>query len=138
MNIEMNWQGGFKFSGQSMYGHEISTDASKKIGGAEDGYQPLELLMYGLAGCTGIDVVLIAEKMKQEITDFKIKIDAVQREESPRAFTKAHIEYTFEGNNLDRAKLERAIKLSEEKYCSASATLSGITKITHSCIIKGE
>jgi putative redox protein len=138
LNIEMNWRGGYKFSGQSMYGREISTDASKNSGGAEDGYQPLELLMYGLAGCTGIDVVLIAGKMKQEITDFKIKIDASQREESPRAFTEAHIEYIFEGNNLDRAKLEKAIKLSEEKYCSASATLSGVTKITHSCIIKGE
>ncbi|MEE9441936.1 MAG: OsmC family protein [candidate division Zixibacteria bacterium] len=138
MNIEMNWRGGYKFSGQSMYGHEISTDASKKIGGAEDGYQPLELLMFGLAGCTGIDVVLIAGKMKQEITDFRIKIEAEQREESPRAFIKAHIEYIFEGKNLDRNKLEKAIKLSDEKYCSASATLKGVTEITHSCIIKGE
>ncbi|MFH1700890.1 MAG: OsmC family protein [Candidatus Zixiibacteriota bacterium] len=138
MNIEMNWQGGYKFSGQSIFGHEISTDASKKIGGAEDGYQPLELLMYGLAGCTGIDVVLIAGKMKQEITGIRIKINAEQREENPRAFTKAHIEYIFEGKNLSRGKLEKAIKLSEEKYCSAAATLSGVTEITHSCIIKGE
>lgn len=128
----MDWQGGFKFSGNSLYGHKISTDGSKKIGGAEDGYQPLELLIFGLAGCTGIDVVMIAEKMKQKITDLKINIKADQREEHPRAFTKAHIEYLVTGKDLDPKKLERIIQLSEDKYCSASATMAGVTKITHS------
>lgn len=132
MEINMDWQGGFKFSGDTLYGHTISTDASKKVGGAEDGYQPLELLIFGLAGCTGIDVVMIAEKMKQKITSLKIKIKADQREEHPRVFAKAHIEYLFTGENLDPKKLERIIELSEEKYCSASATLAGVTRITHS------
>ena len=128
----MDWQGGYKFSGPTLYGHTISTDASKKIGGKEDGYQPLELLIFGLAGCTGIDVILIAEKMKQKITDLKININARQREETPRVFTEAHIEYVFTGEDLNPKKLERIIELSEEKYCSASATLAGVTKITHS------
>ena len=136
MDIQMDWQGGFKFSGTSLFGHSISTDASKKAGGNEDGYQPLELLMFGLAGCTGIDVVLVAKKMRQEITDLKVKIRAEQREENPRAFITAHIEYIFTGRNLDEKKLERSIQMSEEKLCSASATLAGVTKITHSLRIE--
>jgi putative redox protein len=128
----MDWQGGLKFSGKSLFGHTLTTDGSKKAGGNEEGYQPLELLMFGLAGCTGIDVILIAEKMKVKINDLKINISADQREEHPRAFTRAHIEYVVTGENVDPKKLERIIDLSEQKYCSASATLSGVTKITHS------
>ncbi len=134
----MTWQDGFKFSGQTLFGHEISTDASVKGGGQEEGYQPLELLLFSLAGCTGIDVILIAKKMRLKISDLSIKIKADQREESPRAFTNGHIEYAFKGENLDPVKLERIIQLSEEKYCSASATLAGVMKISHSFTINGE
>lgn len=131
MNINMDWQGGLKFTGKSQFGHEISTDGSKKAGGMEDGYQPLELLLFALAGCTGIDVVLIAEKMKQEITGLSINLNAQQKDEHPRFITKANIEYIFTGKNLKQEMLERAISLSEEKYCSVGTTLSGVTKITH-------
>lgn len=134
----MTWQDGFKFTGQTLFGHEISTDASIKAGGQEDGYQPLELLLFSLAGCTGVDVIMIAKKMRLEIDSLSISVKADQREESPRAFTSGHIKYAFTGNNLNPAKLERIIKLSEEKYCSASATLSGVMKISHSFTINGE
>jgi putative redox protein len=134
----MDWKGGMKFTGTSRFGHELSTDGSKKVGGGEDGYQPLELLMFGLAGCSGIDVVLIADKMKQKITDLSISIEAEQKEEHPRFITKAHIEYVFTGQDLKPEMLERAIQLSEEKYCSVGTTISGVTKITHSIkIIEG-
>ena len=110
MNISMDWKGGLKFTGTSRFGHEISTDGSKKVGGGEAGYQPLELLLFGLAGCSGIDVVLIAQKMKQEITGLEIKIKAEQKEEHPRFITKAHIEYIFTGKGLDTDKLEKAAR----------------------------
>lgn len=138
MNIEMDWKGGFKFNGKTLYGHEISTDASKKLGGREDGYQPIELVLFGLAGCTGIDIILITQKMRQEITDLKIKINAEQREESPRAISQANIEYIFKGRGLDQGKLEKAVTLSHEKYCSVSATMAGITRFAHKVTIAGE
>lgn len=132
MNIQMDWKGGFKFSGTSLYGHEISTDASKKIGGAEDGYQPLELLMFSLAGCTGVDVIDISRKMRLDIADVRISIEANQREEVPRFFTDAHVTYHVTGKNIDRKKMERVIELSQEKYCSAAATIAGVCKLSHS------
>lgn len=131
MNISMDWKGGLKFTGQSVYGHEISTDGSKKVGGGEEGYQPLELVLFALAGCTGIDVKMIAEKMKQEITAFKINVSAEQKEEHPRYISKANIEYVITGRNLKREMLERAISLSEEKYCVVGTTMNGKTEITH-------
>lgn len=132
MKISMDWKGGLKFTGISRFGQEITTDGSKAAGGSEEGYQPLELLLFALAGCTGIDVVLIADKMKQEITDLTVDIDYEQKEVHPRFVTKAHIEYRFTGKDLKVEMLERAISLSEEKYCSVGSTISGITKITHS------
>ena len=132
MKISMDWKKGLKFTGQSRFGHEISTDGAKKVGGAEEGYQPMELLLFGLAGCTGIDVVMIAKKMRQDITDFKIEIDGEQKEEHPRAFIKAHINYLFKGKNLDPALIEKAINLSEERYCSVSASMKDVVEITHS------
>jgi putative redox protein len=132
MNISMDWKGGLKFAGISRFGHPISTDASKKAGGNEDGYQPLELLLFGLAGCTGIDVVLIAGKMKQKITGFTININAEQKEDFPKFLTKAHVEYVFTGKDLKADMLEKAVTLSEEKYCSVGSTLAGVVKISHS------
>jgi putative redox protein len=132
----MTWQGGLKFSGESLFGLPIATDGSRQAGGSEDGYKPTELVFFALAGCTGIDLVVIAKKMQQEVTGLTIKVNAEQREDYPMAFTRAHIIYTFTGRNLNKSKLEQAIMLSEEKYCSVGATLAGIMKITHSCIIK--
>ncbi len=132
MNVSMDWQKGHKFSGRSAFGHEISTDGSKQAGGQEDGYKPTELLLFGMAGCSGIDVVLIAEKMHQEITGLKINVNADRREEHPRAFNKIHLEYIVTGRNIDPDKLEKIIALSEEKYCSVGATLNGVARITHS------
>jgi putative redox protein len=135
LEINVEWQGGLKFSGESLFGLPISTDASLQAGGNEDGYKPTELLFFALAGCTGMDVVLIGKKMRQDIKGLKIKVTADQREEQPKAFTKAHIEYVITGTGLESDKLEQAIKLSEEKYCSVGATLCGMVKITHSLTI---
>jgi putative redox protein len=138
VEISMEWQGGFKFSGESRFGHPITTDGSLAAGGNEEGYQPVELVMFGLAGCTGIDVVHIGKKMKLEINGLTVKVSYEQREETPRAITKAHLDYRITGRNLDPAKVERVIQLSEEKYCSVGATLAGVTKITHDfTIIEG-
>jgi putative redox protein len=134
----MDWKGGLKFTGASRFGHEIIADGSKKVGGGEEGYQPLELISFALMSCTGMDVVSIAEKMRQEITGFSLDVEVEQREDHPRFITKAHLTYNITGKNLDRAKIERAVELSEEKYCSVRATISGVTKVTHSVNITEE
>ncbi|MDD4051622.1 MAG: OsmC family protein [candidate division Zixibacteria bacterium] len=132
MDISMDWQGGFKFTGESRFGHTITTDGSLAAGGNEEGYQPVELLMFALAGCTGIDIVHIGQKMRMDIKGLKITVSYEQREENPRAVATAHLDYRITGSRLDPAQVERAIQLSEEKYCSVGATLAGVTRITHS------
>lgn len=131
MEISMEWQGGLKFSGESRFGHPIMTDASLASGGNEEGYQPVELLMFALAGCTGIDIVLIGKKMRLQINGLTVKVAYEQREAPPKAITKAHLDYRITGKGLDHDQIERIIQLSEEKYCSVGATLAGVTKITH-------
>ncbi len=136
MKISMDWKGGLKFSGTSRFGHQITTDGSKQAGGKEEGYQPVELLLFGLAGCTGIDVVLIAQKMKQEISGLTINIEAEQNQDFPKFIARANLEYVFTGKDLKSESLEKAITLSQEKYCAVGTTLSGVTKLTHTCVIK--
>jgi len=136
VKISMDWKGGLKFSGTSRFGHQITTDGSKQAGGKEEGYQPVELLLFGLAGCTGIDVVLISQKMKQEISGLTINIEAEQNPDFPKFVARANLEYVFTGRDLKSEMLEKAITLSQEKYCSVGTTLSGVTKLTHTCVIK--
>jgi putative redox protein len=127
----MDWKGGLKFTGTSRFGHEIVADGSTKAGGGEEGYQPLELIPFALISCTGMDVISIAKKMRQEVTGLSLDVEVEQREEHPRFITKAHMTYNITGKNLDKAKIERAVELSEERYCSVRATISGVTKVTH-------
>ena len=135
MEISVKWQQGLRFTGTSRFGHEISIDASREAGGNQDGYQPVELLMFALAGCTGMDVINIGRKMRLDITGLKINVNYDQKEDPPKVIAKAHLDYAITGRDLDPQKIERAIQLSEEKYCSVGATLAGVTKITHSYTI---
>ncbi|MDQ7030641.1 MAG: OsmC family protein [Ardenticatenia bacterium] len=94
------------------------------------GFRPMELLLIGAAGCTAMDVVALLRKMRQEVSAVEVIIEGERREEHPRAFTRLHLTYTVRGRNVDRAKVERAITLSQEKYCSATASLRGVAEVT--------
>lgn len=131
MEIAVDWQTGLKFEGRTNWGHTISTDASKKAGGNEDGYQPAELMLFALAGCTGIDIINIGKKMRLDITGLNIKIVADQAEKPPREFIHAHISYTVTGKDIDPKKLERVIDLGMNKYCTVAATMRGVAEISH-------
>ena len=124
MKINVDWQGDLEFKNHLPSGHDLTVDAAEKSGGHNKGPRPMELLLSGLAGCTGIDVVLILNKMKTELEDFNMEVEAERAEETPKRFTKIHITYKFKGKKLDDRKVERAINLSEEKYCSASNSLN--------------
>lgn len=130
IEAKVKWTGGLKFEGVSSFGIPIATDGSKKAGGSESGYPPTELVLFGMAGCAGFDVVKILEKMRQKLTGFEIEIKAFQPDEYPKPFNKIEVRYILKGNNLDRTKVEKAINLSEERYCSVSQSLKGIAKIT--------
>ncbi len=129
MEARLKWTDGIRFEGTSVFGHRIVTDGAKEVGGAESGYKPTELVLFSVAGCTGVDVVKILEKMRQDVTGLEIEVKAFHPDEYPKPFNRIEIYYTFTGKNLDKKKIEKAISLSEEKYCMVSQSLKGMAKI---------
>lgn len=127
----MNWVGGLKFEGDSKFGKKIVTDISKAGGGTEDGYSPMELVLFGLASCTGVDVVRILKKKRQNLTGLEIEVNGHQPDEYPKPYNKIEIKYTFHGTGLEGKHIEQALELSENKYCSVSQSLAGMAKIIH-------
>jgi len=124
MKIDLDLQEDLEFEANFPSGHKLTLDASEESGGNDKGPRPLEVMLSGLGGCTGIDVVLILKKMKAEIEEFHLDIDAQRAEEHPKRFEKIHLTYKFKGKNLSERRVERAISLSEDKYCSASSSLN--------------
>ena len=125
----------FHFEGSGSSDIKVHTDGSPEIGGGNQGVRPMELLLMGLASCSAIDVVLILKKQKQDITDFRVVADGnrVEEEGTKRSpFRNIHLTFKFAGNGLDESKINRAIGLSMEKYCSATAQLEALATITHS------
>jgi putative redox protein len=132
LTAKMKWAGGLKFEGTGAFGHKIVIDAAKKAGGEESGYKPTELLLFGMAGCAGIDVVRIMEKQRQKLTALEIEVVAHQNETYPKPFHTIEVKYIARGENLDEKKLTKAIELSESKYCVVSQTVQNETKVVTS------
>lgn len=131
MYAGVKWHGGLSFTGTARTGFEVNIGADPDVGGANDGFRPLELLGVGLAGCTAIDVVSILKKKRQELTDFEVKVDVTRAPDHPHVFTSIHLTYIVTGKNIDPAAVERAIELSQTRYCSASAMLAKSAPIEH-------
>ncbi|MFO2549199.1 OsmC family protein [Alicyclobacillus cycloheptanicus] len=123
MRVESKWNGKRHFESLGPSGHVVHMDAKVDDGGDDHGNRPMELLLMGLTGCTGIDVTMILERMRQPLESLSIAAEGVRREEYPQAFTEIRLTYTMTGD-VQPAKAWRAIHLSEEKYCSASASLN--------------
>ena len=131
MNISVNWVDGMLMVGKSHSGHSITMDGPPEIGGENLGVRPMEMLLLGVAGCTMIDVVTTLKKMRQELTNCETKLSAERADEHPKVFTDIHIQFIVKGQDLDPKKVEKAITLSAEKYCSASIMLGKTASITH-------
>ena len=131
MNISVNWVDGMLMVGKSHSGHSITMDGPPEIGGDNLGVRPMEMLLLGVAGCTMIDVVTTLKKMRQELTHFETKLSAERADEHPKVFTDIHIQFIVKGQDLDPKKVEKAITLSAEKYCSASIMLGKTASISH-------
>jgi putative redox protein len=119
------------FVGESGSGHSVVMDGAPEHGGRDLGFRPIEMLLLGLGGCTAFDVVSILKKSRQAITDCEVKIDSDRAEEIPKVFTRIHIHFIITGNSLDPVKVEKAVNLSADKYCSASKMLEKTAEMTH-------
>jgi putative redox protein len=119
------------FVAETGSGHAVVMDGAPDAGGRNLGARPMEMLLAGLGGCSAFDVVLILKRGREAVTDCVVEIDAERAETDPKVFTTIKMHYIITGNKLDLSKVERAIKLSTEKYCSASAMLGAVAKITH-------
>ena len=131
MNVSVNWVDGMLMVGKSHSGHSITMDGPPEIGGNNLGIRPMEMLLLGVAGCTMIDVVTTLKKMRQDLTNCETKLSAERADQHPKVFTNIHIEFIVKGHDLDPKKIEKAITLSAEKYCSASIMLGKTASITH-------
>lgn len=122
---------GVSFAGQSESGHTVVMDGPPDGGGRNLGVRPMEMLLLGLGGCSAYDVVHILRKSRQPITDCVADLSAERAASDPKVFTKIHIHFTVTGKGLDPKRVEQAVKLSAEKYCSASIMLGKTAVITH-------
>ena len=131
MNISVNWVDGLLMVGKSDSGHTITMDGPPESGGENLGVRPMEMLLLGVAGCTMIDIVTTLKKMRQDLSHLETKINAERATDNPKVFTDIHIQFILKGQDLDEKKVDKAITLSAEKYCSASIMLGEMATITH-------
>src|SRR6478735_6189809 len=123
---------GMMFIGESGSGHAVVMDGAPEAGGRNLGVRPMEMLLVGLGGCTAFDVVMILKRGRENVTDCVIELEAERAETEPKVFTNIRMRYIVTGRALDPKKVDRAVALSAEKYCSATAMLEKTAKITHS------
>lgn len=128
--IDVSWQGGLKFASRDAYGHTLTVDAPANDGDSFDGFMPGEMMLTSLVGCSGIDVVGILQKQRQEVTGIDVRVTGVQNPDPPWTWEEIRLEYVVTGKGISAAAVERAIHLSETRYCSVGATLSGRATIS--------
>jgi putative redox protein len=131
MNTTVKWIDGMMMVGESASGHAIVMDGPEDLGGKNLGIRPMEMLLLGMGGCTTIDVVSTLKKMREIVSDCRVEISAQRADEHPKVFTKIHLNFIINGSNLNEKKVEKAISLSADKYCSASIMLGKMADITH-------
>lgn len=135
MKVNIDWSGDMTFKAD-VNGFTLNLDADEKVGGKNTGPRPKPLLLVALGGCTGMDVVSILGKMRVKPDYFNVEIEGEQTEEHPKYYHKIHLKYIFKGNDLPMEKLEKAVNLSQERYCGVNAMLGKAAEITHEIIIQ--
>ena len=121
-----------QFTGKATSGHTLSMDADEASGGHNAGFRPMELLLVGFGGCSGMDVISILRKKRQPVSGLEVNVKGEKTDDYPKVYREVHIEYVVKGIGVEKEAVERAIKLSLEKYCSVGATLAKAGTITHS------
>lgn len=129
--ISLKRLSGFKFEAVNSLGKTAVLDGPEKIGGTDDGVRPMEMVLMGLAGCSSFDVLHILQKGRQNVEDLDVKVTAERADAVPAVFTKIHLHFIVSGE-VSEKRMQQAVELSMEKYCSVSAMLSKSAEITHS------
>ncbi|MDO8263905.1 MAG: OsmC family protein [Gallionella sp.] len=131
MKARVKWVEQASFLGETESNHAVLMDGPPTAGGRNLGPRPMEMLLLGAGGCTSFDVVSILKKSRQAITDCYVELEAERAETDPKVFTKIHMHFVVTGKDVKPEAVEKAIKLSAEKYCSASIMLGQTAAITH-------
>ena len=138
MKATVKWLDGMMFVGESGSGHSVVMDGAPEAGGRNHGIRPMEMLLIGLGGCSAFDVVLILKRGREPVAGCEVDITAKRAETDPKVFTKIHMHYRVSGKGLALPKVERAVQLSKEKYCSASIMMGATAEITSEVTVTEE
>lgn len=132
MECRVKWiDGGMSFVAETGSGHAFVMDGAPEAGGRNTGPRPMEAVLAGAGGCTAFDVVLIMKRSRQHVTGCEVKLSAERADTDPKVFTKLHMHFIVQGRDIKTSVLENALKLSHEKYCSASAMIGKTADITY-------
>jgi len=132
VKAHVRWLEGMAFESESGSGHRLTVDGPPDLGGEDRGPRPMELMLQGLGTCSAVDVVYILERGRHAVTGCEVDVEAERAETPPKVFTAIHLHFRIRGHALKDAAVERAVKLSAEKYCSASIMLARACTVTHS------
>jgi putative redox protein len=136
MKARVKWVEGVTMLGEAGSGHAVVMDGPPDFGGRNLGVRPMEMLLLGMGGCTQFDVLLILRKARQQVTDCVVELSAERAESDPKVFTRIHAHFIVTGQDLSEQQVKRAIRLSAEKYCSASIMLGATAAVTHDVEIR--
>jgi putative redox protein len=131
MKCRIKWIQDVMFVGESGSGHSVVMDGAQEAGGRNLGFRPMEMLLLGLGGCSAFDVVMILKRGRENVTDCVVELEAERADTDPKVFTKIAMHYIVTGKALDPQKVARAVNLSADKYCSASAIIGKTAEISH-------
>jgi putative redox protein len=132
---KVSWVDGALFVAEGGSGHTITMDGAADIGGRNLASRPMEVVLMGMGGCTAIDVVSMLRKQRQDIEGVEVSLSAERASEHPMVFTEVKLVYTVRGRKLNKALVERAVSLSDEKYCSATAMIKKSAKVSHEVVL---
>ena len=128
--VDVSWEGGFRFVSRDARGRTLTVDVPQEEGDDSDGFMPGDMMLTSLVGCSGVDIVGILRKQRQQVTGIDVRVTGVQEPDPPWTWVEIRLEYVVTGKNVSEKAVERAIRLSETKYCSVGATLSGRARIS--------
>jgi len=131
MTVQSKLATGMRFEVEAGSGHHVTLDAAEHGGGENLGFRPMELLLVGLAGCTGMDVISILRKKREPVTAYEVHVTGVRAEEHPMVFVEITVQHIVTGHHIQPEAVARAIQLSEERYCGAGAMLGKVAHLTH-------
>ena len=131
MTAQVRLEAGMRFDAEAGSGHHVTLDAAELDGGQNAGFRPMEMLLVGLGGCTGMDVISILRKKRLQVTGYEVHVSGIRAEDHPMVFVEITVEHIVTGYHIQPEAVARAIQLSEERYCGAGAMLGKVAHLTH-------